>query len=294
LLEINLRWEPEHTGGLYGALVSWQDEQNYAEVIMDVGAREIFANIVRRGISLRKTRYSLDKDFDFKAYHQLLIEKNGKTVRVRLDELFVLDFMDGEPSGKIGPVTHYTRALFDGISLTPYAALNEWTQESFTEFLSAADDASCGNWILQDGKLLHKSRNAGKAAVRSPLFGHPFLFSVDISPSGGAKECGLAVVNGNDAALVEVKWCPGRDAVECTDRSRRADAERKTSVSMAGQTAVWPATVRVKRGRSLLTLTFNEHEIYKGALSGDETCGIQLSSHGPAEFTNITITALEE
>jgi hypothetical protein len=294
LLEINLRWEPEHTGGLYGALVSWQDEQNYAEVILDVGTREIYANIVRRGISLRKTSYSLDKDFDFKAYHQLLIEKNGKTVLVRLDELFVLDFTDGEPSGKIGLVTYYTRASFDGIALTPYSALNEWTQESFTEFLSAADDASCGNWILQEGKLQHKSRNAGVAAKRSVLFSHPFLFSVDVDQSGGAKECGLAVVTGNDAALVEVKWIPGGDAVECIDRSGGADAERKTSVSMAGQTAVWPATIRVRRDRSQLTLTFNEHEIFKGDLSGDEPYDIHLSSRGPAEFANITVTGLKE
>jgi GH43 family beta-xylosidase len=297
LLEINLRWESEHTGGLYGALVSWHDEQNYAEVILDVGAREIFAHIVRRGISMRKTSCSQDKDFDFKAYHQLLIEKNGHTVQVSLDELLVLNFWDVEPAGKIGLVTHYTRALFDGISLTLFAALNEWTQESFAEFLAAADDASCGNWILQDGKLLHKSRNAGKVAVKGALFGKSFLFNVDVDPFGGAKECGLAVVAGSAAALVEVKWSPGGDTVECIDRSGGTDgAERKNTVALGGQTAVWPATIRVRRDRSQLTLTLNEYVIFEGDLGvgGNEPCDIQLSSHGPAQFANITVTALHE
>lgn len=162
--EVNLRWLPHHMGGLYGAVVMYENEQHYAEVLLDVGKGTIGLYETFAGVQLEPHTVNVPAGFRFDAYHQLLLAVVGNHISVTLDGVLMLK-TSMHTLGKgclpcFGLATHYTSAAFAGVALTGYVAQTEDTAVQLLSYVTTRK----GNWRIEGGAWLGRTHE-GEAAI---------------------------------------------------------------------------------------------------------------------------------
>ena len=161
LFEANVRWEPHHMGGLYGVVITYADDQHYAELLLDAGKRTIGLYEVMGGVKLPPQAVSVQKDFSFAAYHQLLIAVHGKHMTVTLDGIAVLTAkLQALRCGELpcfGLSTNYTSAYFSGVSLTGHLAFDRGTAVELMRYIRAKE----GLWRIEGDALQGRSCGQG-------------------------------------------------------------------------------------------------------------------------------------
>jgi hypothetical protein len=173
LLEVNVRWERSHMGGLYGAILESGDG-TFAEIMFDVGKRTIGIYETLRGCKLETISAALPQGFRFDVYHQLLIRAAGNRIAVELDGVTVLRGACFAPFSRYGLTTRYTSASYAGIALTETL--------SFLESGAAACLATAefrvlsGDWSANGASLIGMPRE-GTASLH---LGNPFPSSPSV------------------------------------------------------------------------------------------------------------------
>ncbi|MCI3926254.1 glycoside hydrolase family 43 protein [Paenibacillus sp. TRM 82003] len=246
VVEVNAKWERHHMGGLYGAVAHYVDEQNYVEVLLDVGRRTIGVYETANGVGLQPLVVAVPDAarFRFDAYHQLLLHVTGGRVTVELDGVAVATRECRGTSGRVGLTARYTSARFDGVAVTGRLAWDAATASACASWLQPRE----GRWRVAGERLVGRPDGDGDGdggrgtalGVRHPFAGEPSECRFDAS--GALQGLSLrfepaATVAGAEADALEiaVPLAEGRRA--CTIRIRHtggqldvwADEERLVS-----------------------------------------------------------------
>ncbi|WP_270168748.1 glycoside hydrolase family 43 protein [Paenibacillus sp. SYP-B4298] len=144
VLEISMKWQQDHTGGLYGIYAVYVDESNYVSVLFDVGRRVLQAQAVYKGIQHEAVSHVLPETFQFAAFHLLRVEKTCRSFVIKLDDVAVIQADFPLANGSVGMHTRYTSASFAGFEVTRYAAMTTGNGASFGELLErVSGDGIC-------------------------------------------------------------------------------------------------------------------------------------------------------
>lgn len=196
--EVNMRWQPHHMGGLYGAVVAYRNEQQYAEVLLDVGKGTIGLYEVFAGMQLEPHTVSVPAGFRLDAYHQLLLTVTGNHIAVYLDGVLTLKAtMHALGSGEqpcfpcFGLSTYYTAAAFAGVALTGHMALTEDTAVPLLAYVVARE----GAWRIEGAALQGRKRAGGTAIeLLNPFAAEACRLRFDVQGRLGAASLQLAAV----------------------------------------------------------------------------------------------------
>lgn len=118
--EFTVKAAANDNGGLCGALFSYQDVDNYSEVLIDVASRRLTLNNYQDGAQRSTRSVSLPDDFDPATWHALRVEKNGRTTRIYIDGMRKFLLTNISAGGQVGYVSHDCAADFSYIAFSPY------------------------------------------------------------------------------------------------------------------------------------------------------------------------------
>ncbi|MBB3108826.1 GH43 family beta-xylosidase [Paenibacillus phyllosphaerae] len=259
--EANLCWSRHHMGGVYGVLVNYGNEQNYSEVVLDVGRREvIFADIVH-GVRQQERAAQVAQGFRFDVYHQLIVRSLGARVQIELDGVLMLTADSVHSEGTFGLLTRYTAARFDGIAVTEHAAID--TAQAWTAYMPWVR-AEQGAWRIEEGMLC--GRPASGAAIdlhlRKPIYAEDQFCRLDLRSIG------------NKTGRIELEL-QGLDAA-------------KLQLPEEGNTV---STLTIRYASNLLEVWLNQDPIIRSEQSGSWT-GLRLTADRPVQVEAIEWTGL--
>ncbi|SFT05508.1 glycoside hydrolase family 43 protein [Paenibacillus sp. BC26] len=292
--ELNLKWEANHMGGLYGAYIGYTDLRNHTQVLLDVGKKELSVFSVVNGLKDEPVRAKLDPKFCYSVFHKLTISKVGQLIEVLVDDVPALTRRFPVSSGRIGLVTHYTRAKFAGVAVTPHVQLNAKTMEAFIGMLQTDEEEdNAATWHLKEGVLYCSASDSPSLLwMEEELLGKQFQFSVDLQfEDGGSAGMFQLCLSETPNRLL------GR---ECTFKLDRAKHEVKVE-GANGQVllqAELPAcfdfrdvhTLQLRQTRTKCVILLDEYLIYQGESGSGKKLGFGFSVK--AQLSGIEITEL--
>jgi hypothetical protein len=135
VLEVSAKWQKDHTGGLYGIYAAYADENNYVSVLFDVGRRVLRAQAICKGIQHEEIEHMLPETFNFSVFHLLRVEKTGRSIVIKLDDVAVIQADFPLANGSVGLHTRYTSASFAGFEVTRHVGLTAVNAGPFAELL---------------------------------------------------------------------------------------------------------------------------------------------------------------
>lgn len=106
--------------GQCGVLFSYQDTENYSEVLIDIAGRRLTMNNYQDGTQRATRSVSLPADFDPACWHALRIEKSGRTTRIYIDGMRKFLLTNIATGGQVGYVSHDCKADFGYIAFSPF------------------------------------------------------------------------------------------------------------------------------------------------------------------------------
>lgn len=203
LLEINVRWERSHMGGLYGAILESGDG-TFAEVMFDVGKRTIGIYETVRGLKLETISSALPQGFRFDVYHRLLIRTAGSRISVELDGAAILDGTGSTPFLRYGLTTHYTSASFAGVSLTETLSFLE---SGASACLTTAEfGVLSGDWSANGPSLIGMPMQGAAAVLQigNPFYSAPSACRFEVDGKSAELLLTIATQAGEDARSIEL------------------------------------------------------------------------------------------
>ncbi|MFD2611729.1 glycoside hydrolase family 43 protein [Paenibacillus gansuensis] len=252
LFEANLRWLPNHMGGLYGIIAAYLDEANYTEVLLDRGKRTISAVETVNGVRRTAASAQVHPRFRFEAYHQLLLRKSGAQYAVELDGVRALSFRSRHSGGRLGVCTHSTAIRFAGIAVTRHLAMEAGNAEAAMSSIAAEQ----GSWTLEGDTL------SGE-------------------PTGGAAALTLRKPEGMGGAAVRFDVSVKRSSAPSAELAIRLDglADAQRIKLPHRKDAVTEHTVTILHTEGFLQIRLNEEVLFRGDCAG-ELVSISLTSEG--------------
>jgi GH43 family beta-xylosidase len=309
IYEVNVCWEPSHMGGRYGVYACYQDERNHAAVLLDAGARKVAMYPVIGGVKGAEHSAELERDFNFAAYHQLRIHKVGGLLKVYVDDLLKLSAVIDVADGSVGMVTYFTKARFDGASVTRHVELDADTQDQFMKYMEVGDRdmLATDDWVVDKGTL-RCGRSRGRSQdesnsvlwLKESLFAGAWRFSADISveDSRGEGMIGLYPYYAHDHHYVAVKLDRASNTLDvetCNDAGASGKSAAETVSCKLPEDFDFGEThtLMVVKSTVNLTVFLDDYLVYTGdwAVSGVNH-RVGLFSSLQCKFSAIQITQL--
>jgi arabinan endo-1,5-alpha-L-arabinosidase len=191
LFEANLRFLGDPATGGAGVIAAAIDDKERLVVTIE---REEITLRPQIGSALRAP---LPPGFRHEVYHQLLIERNAGRIRVRLDDLVVLegDFAPGP--AQVG-IQSEVPAAFDGITLT----------EHFSDDFRSGEARGWwagqhSHWDVRDGALVQPEANPGRHEIAKGEALFAWELDVDVQPLSRGGACGVIARFANEGLAVE-------------------------------------------------------------------------------------------
>lgn len=190
IMEISLKGNPTHMGALYGVYLSYKDELNNLQLLLDEGKGSISAVALRNGITQKLFSKKLHKDFNFKSYHNLFIKKLGYSFKIYLDDVLIKKLHFDSEAFQIGLISYYTSASFAGLSITECIELGKDNEREFVKLCTVLGEGAEREWSIEGGKLLCKGSSKDCRLVINNKLKEAAAVSVDFKVfSNSAKGC---------------------------------------------------------------------------------------------------------
>lgn len=154
IMEVSLKANPTHMGALYGVYLSYCDESNNVQLLLDEGKKIISVTANINGIAQRLFSKRLNKNFNFMCYHKLYIKKLNSSLKIYLDDVLVENLNFAYGAVQIGLISYYTSASFAGLSITECIELDKDNEKEFIKLCTASTMGLKGQWTIEEGKLL--------------------------------------------------------------------------------------------------------------------------------------------
>ncbi|WP_153464004.1 family 43 glycosylhydrolase [Sediminibacillus terrae] len=110
--------EDEEVSGLYGAVFSYQDENNYGVALLDPSESTLVTRFVRDGKEFHSESSILPTEFDFTKLHQIRVEKSMHSFKVYVDGMLKQTVEASLKEGKIGYLTKSAQAEFGYVAFS--------------------------------------------------------------------------------------------------------------------------------------------------------------------------------
>lgn len=296
ILEVSLRWEHNHMGGLYGIYAGYSDPANNVQALLDVGKRALIVFFVFNGIKGNEITVRLEKGFDFEAYHLFRVVKTGALFRVYLDEALKASLCCDIESCSIGMVTYYTKAYFDGVELTGHIQLEESCQQEFIKYLQAGENQANNTltkWSLIEGGLccIDSGCEIENKVYFKNLLSENFRMSIDFvsNCTHGQGSIGIYPVYKDECNFMRISLNDHTKVISF-DYIENGEIRYSTEDVITGDFDFCDLhTVMVNEIAGNILILLDNYLIYQGknAIS-DFTAGV--SCCGSARFSNIAIT----
>jgi len=269
LFEANLRGNLGYYGGVFGIYACYADASNNLQILFDIGKRKLMTVPVINGIKGDVEAVELRKEFDLTSYHQFMVIKTGARVSVYLDNLFVAAVDIPFVKGKVGMVTYYTKAAFDGFAVTGYLKMDEDTAYEIQKKLHVMGDAYKDNecfWQVKEGTLYYMEEKITGGALLKGSVSDSYRFSVDVCSESPAQagQYGVYAAFKGEGDYVKA-YIDKQSHSACMEYYKNSTLEVKQEYKLPdGFRYDENHTFFVKRNHSRMMVLLDEYIVYDG------------------------------
>ena len=121
VMEVDVKAFPTHMGAVYGFLLSYEDEENYVEAIVNSGKRNITIRIIKNNIGYEAGCVKLPVNYRHDVLHHYRVERNINCFDLYGDEKLIFSLEMKLPFGKVGMVEKFTETEWISFAITEHA-----------------------------------------------------------------------------------------------------------------------------------------------------------------------------